>query len=89
MLENSPNASEATPQSSQKALLTTSEAAAYLGLAISTLNKWRCFGEGPQFIKLGRAVRYRQDALKCYVEISTRNSTNPTRAHSKGDNLGV
>lgn len=75
MLENSPNASEATPQSSQKALLTTSEAAAYLGLAISTLNKWRCFGEGPQFIKLGRAVRYRLDDLDRFVEIGIRRLT--------------
>lgn len=60
---------------SQKAVLTTSEAASYLGLAVSTLNKWRCYGEGPQFIKLGRAVRYRRDALERYVETRTRSAT--------------
>jgi len=33
-------------------------AANYLGLAVSTLNKLRCTGGGPVFLKLGRAVRY-------------------------------
>lgn len=79
MLENHQDAPETTPQSPQKVVLTTREAAAFLGLAVSTLNKWRCYGEGPQFIKLGRAVRYRQDALERYVETSTQNSTTPTR----------
>lgn len=57
-----------------RAILTTPEAAAYLGLAISTLNKWRCYGEGPQFVKLGRAVRYRQDDLDHFIESGMRGS---------------
>jgi len=40
-------------------LLDVPEAAEYLGLSKSTLDKWRCYGEGPQFIKMGRAIRYR------------------------------
>lgn len=79
MLETPKSTSETAPQEPQKVVLTTGEAAAYLGLAVSTLNKWRCYGAGPQFIKLGRAVRYRQDALERYVEVSTRNSTHSTR----------
>jgi len=79
MLENHQDAPETISPSPQRVVLTTREAAAFLGLAISTLNKWRCYGEGPQFIKLGRAVRYRQDALERYVEFSTRNSTSTTR----------
>lgn len=79
MLENHQDAPETTLQAPQKVVLTTREAAAFLGLAISTLNKWRCYGKGPQFIKLGRAVRYRQDDLERYVEFSTRNPTNPIR----------
>lgn len=47
--------------------MTTLEAAQYLGLAVSTMNKWRCFGDGPIFIKLGRAVRYRKEDLDTYV----------------------
>jgi len=47
--------------------LTVVQAATYLGLAVSTLNKWRCHGGGPVFIKLGRAVRYRQEDLEQFV----------------------
>ena len=39
--------------------LNTEGAAAYLGLAESTLEKARVTGTGPDFVKLGRAVRYR------------------------------
>ena len=39
--------------------LTTAQAAEFLGLATTTLEKYRCFGGGPRYLKLGRAVRYR------------------------------
>ena len=55
--------------------LTVGEAATYLGLAVSTLNKWRCHGGGPVFIKLGRAVRYRQEDLDQFVMDSRAKST--------------
>ncbi len=48
-------------------VLTTRQAAQYLGLSISTLNKWRCYGFGPKYLKLGRAVRYRQEELDAYL----------------------
>jgi len=47
-------------QSKSSVLLTVDQVSIYLGLARSTLNKWRCHGGGPVFIKMGRAVRYRQ-----------------------------
>ncbi|KQV33122.1 MULTISPECIES: helix-turn-helix domain-containing protein [unclassified Rhizobium] len=34
------------------------EAAQYLGLSKSTLDKLRCFGGGPRYFKLGRPVVY-------------------------------
>lgn len=36
----------------------TKEAAQYLGLSKSTLDKLRCFGGGPRYYKLGRPVVY-------------------------------
>jgi len=48
-------------------IMTVGEAATYLGLAVSTLNKWRCHGGGPIFIKLGRAVRYRAEDLDAFM----------------------
>lgn len=50
------------------AALTTQQAATYLGLAVSTLNKWRCHGGGPEFLKLGRSVRYLQSDLDAFLE---------------------
>lgn len=56
-------------------VMTVNQAAEYLGLAVSTLNKWRCHGGGPVFIKMGRAVRYRVEDLDGYL---TANSTSST-----------
>jgi len=40
-------------------ILTTDQAAALLALGRSTLEKWRCTGAGPKFLKLGaRRVGY-------------------------------
>jgi predicted DNA-binding transcriptional regulator AlpA len=47
--------------------LTTIEAAAWLGLAKSTLEKARVTGAGPMFLKLGRAVRYRREDLESWA----------------------
>lgn len=52
-------------------MLTTQEAAQYLGLAPATLNKWRVYKTGPRFFKLGRAVRYRRDDLDAYLASHT------------------
>lgn len=48
-------------------VMTVQQAAEYLGLAVSTLNKWRCHGGGPVFIKMGRSVRYRVEDLEAFV----------------------
>ena len=40
-------------------LLDTKAAATILALSESTLEKMRVYGNGPEFLKLGRAVRYR------------------------------
>ena len=52
-------------------LLTTKEAAQYLGLASTTLDKWRLVGKGPSFMRFGRTVRYRQSDLDAYMAANT------------------
>lgn len=56
-------------------LLKTPEAAAKLRVTKATLESWRCRGGGPQFVKYGRAVRYRPEDLDNFLEKSLRNST--------------
>jgi len=44
-------------------LLTTREAATLLRISRQTLERMRCEGSGPPFIKIGRNVRYSQQDL--------------------------
>jgi hypothetical protein len=61
-----------TKETPQKTIFTVTEAAEYLGLGISTLNKWRCYQvEGPAFVKLGKAVRYRKEDLDAFLRTNT------------------
>lgn len=55
--------------------LDTKKAAAYLTLSPHTLDRWRWSGDGPAYIKLGRAVRYRQVDLDLYIQQSIRKHT--------------
>ncbi len=55
-------------------LLTTSQAAAYLGYKPNTLEIWRSKGCGPRYYKPGKEVRYRQEDLEAFVD---RYSTDP------------
>ena len=55
--------------------LSTSEAAAWLGLSRRTLEGLRCRGGGPSFRKLGRSVRYTLEDLQAWADAGHRQST--------------
>ena len=44
-------------RSSPPALVNEHEAARLLGLSVKTLRRWRWAGRGPNFVKIGSAVR--------------------------------
>ncbi len=69
------NTDQDTSPISARSALTTREAAAYLRLSTSTLNKWRCHGGGPEFLKLGRAIRYRREDLDAFLAARRLSST--------------
>src|SRR4051794_22601712 len=56
-------------------LLTGVEAANSLGVSASFLAKQRMRGTGPEFIRIGRAIRYSRSALDAYKAANTRVST--------------
>lgn len=60
--------------------LSNREAADYLGLKAATLNKWRVFGDGPPFIKVGHLVRYRKADLDAFLQSRLRRSTSDSGA---------
>lgn len=64
-------------------LLNEYQAAGYLGLAVATLRRWRWSGDGPAYVKLGKArgsaVRYSPQALADFVADGARTSTTDGR----------
>lgn len=52
-----------------RAVLSSKEAAQYIGVSHPTLERWRADGEGPAFIKLGaRRIGYRISALDRWLD---------------------
>jgi Helix-turn-helix domain len=52
-------------------LLTEVQAADYLKLSMRTLQAWRVKGTGPQFVRAGRAIRYRRQDLLVWIKNQT------------------
>lgn len=48
-------------------LLTPAEVAEYLRTTTGVLAKWRYLGTGPAYVKSGRSVRYRRDAVEAHL----------------------
>lgn len=67
-----------TKTTTNNSIMSVKQAAEYLGLAVSTLNKWRCHGGGPVFVKMGRAVRYRIADLDKFIVERSMTSTSST-----------
>jgi hypothetical protein len=44
------------------------EAARMMSCSVALLRKWRLFGEGPAYCKIGRLVRYRQQDLGAFLD---------------------
>ena len=60
------------PNTCRPKLLTEKEAAEYLGVSPSTLTVWRCTRRYPlAFLKIGRCIRYRPEALEEFMESRT------------------
>lgn len=60
---------------------TTEEAARFLRLQKQTLEAWRLRGTGPAFLKLGRRVVYRREALERFMAERERRSTSDAQDH--------
>jgi excisionase family DNA binding protein len=66
---NNPNPAPIRPR------VKDTEAAALLGLSVRTLRQWRLKGGGPEFLKLGSAVRYDLNALEAWAKSRARVNT--------------
>ena len=55
--------------------LNNKSAAAHIHRSESWLNKSRCSGNGPKFLKIGRGILYAKTDLDAFLESCRRNST--------------
>ncbi len=51
------------------------------GFADQTLAKWRCFGSGPAYLKIGGRIFYSGSALNAWIASAERGGT-PTRSEA-------
>jgi hypothetical protein len=67
-LSDTNSGSEKNPKSETLVLYTQRQAADYLRLSPRTLERYRCYGGGPRFCKLGRRTMYRESDLRSWVD---------------------
>jgi len=56
-------------------LLKEADVSKILNVKVTTLRRWRWSGDGPNFVKIGRSVRYDPIYLKEYIESGRCSST--------------
>ena len=49
-------------------LLNERVAAQLIGCSVALMRKWRRLGQGPNYVKIGRLVRYRQADIDAFLE---------------------
>lgn len=49
-------------------LMNDKHAAKFLDVGVQTLRNWRCHRQGPNYIKMGRSVRYSEHDLLKFLE---------------------
>lgn len=70
---------------SARKVLSTKEAGPYIGVAYSTLCKWRVLGEGPKHHRLGkRRVGYLIEELDRWLADRVRSSTSDRHEDDRG-----
>jgi hypothetical protein len=68
----------ATGDHEMQPLLTQDQAAELLKLSVRTMERLRCSGGGPKFLKIMHSVRYRQGDLEAWIASRVVGSTSET-----------
>jgi len=53
---------------SLNSLLNEHDVSRITGLSLASVRRWRLLRQGPKFLKIGAAVRYKQDDLAAWIE---------------------
>ena len=49
-------------------LLNEHDVARITGLSVASVRRWRLLRQGPKYLKIGSAVRYRPDDISAWIE---------------------
>jgi predicted DNA-binding transcriptional regulator AlpA len=58
----------ATPNKTLETLLNEHDVARITGLSVASVRRWRLLRQGPKYIKIGAAVRYKTEDLTSWLE---------------------
>jgi predicted DNA-binding transcriptional regulator AlpA len=58
----------ATANSSIGTLLNEHDVARITGLSVASVRRWRLLRQGPKYIKIGAAVRYKPEDISAWLE---------------------
>jgi predicted DNA-binding transcriptional regulator AlpA len=57
----------ATANNNLEALLNEHEVARVTGLSVASVRRWRLFRQGPKYLKIGAAVRYKPEDISAWL----------------------
>lgn len=57
-----------TPDNKLEALLNEYDVAKVTGLSVASVRRWRLLRQGPKYLKIGSAVRYRREDVIAWLE---------------------
>ena len=60
-------------------MLNEKEVAEQLTVSVATIRRWRLFRQGPQFIKIGAAVRYRSSDITAWLNTRPTGGATPLK----------
>jgi predicted DNA-binding transcriptional regulator AlpA len=65
---------EAAPAKEQ--LMNEFGVAQMLNMSVRSVRRWRLFGQGPRYLKIGASVRYRPEDVRAWLESQPTGGTN-------------
>ena len=58
----------ATANNSIETLLNEHDVSRITGLSVASVRRWRLLRQGPKYLKIGAAVRYRTEDIRAWLE---------------------
>jgi predicted DNA-binding transcriptional regulator AlpA len=68
MRTSQPSGRESAAAAALPTLLNEFDVARVTGLSVASVRRWRLFGKGPKYLKIGAAVRYRAADVQQWLD---------------------